>query len=102
MGTTSGVAFVFYGLKGMTEQLEKPMETDTEGFELFTIFRSMFAKLENAERVREECLQYLKNRKMEGVEVSEHLHDSFMDQCEQEMSTRSHVKKYVQNRQNLL
>ena len=39
----AGISFIFYGLKLMTEELEKPMDKSSQGFDLYTIFRSMFA-----------------------------------------------------------
>jgi len=78
-GTTIGMAFVFYGLNAMTEQLEDPVAQHQQGFDLTTIFQAMFEKMDKEEAVRSECIEFLQMQKAMGKKVDEDLHDQFED-----------------------
>jgi len=79
-GTTMGMAFVFYGLNAMTEQLEDPVALHEQGFDLNHIFQSVFAKLGRDEAIRVSCMQFLREKKEDACEVNDELHARFVEQ----------------------
>merc|ERR1719384_1814723 len=77
--TTIGMAFVFYGLNAMTEQLEDPVLQAGQGFNLSLTFRRMFAELEREEAVREECASFLLEERRDCAELTDELHKHFVE-----------------------
>jgi len=75
--TTVGMAFVFYGLNAMTEQLEDPVLHRGQGFNLSLTFRKMFADMDRDELVRDYCERFLHEKRSEGMAVTDELHDMF-------------------------
>lgn len=73
--TTAGMAFVFYGLNSMTQQLEDPFHDHGSGFNLALTFRKTFADLRAEESLRERCRAFLDQA---GREPSNALHDEFV------------------------
>merc|ERR1712023_161277 len=76
-GTTMGMAFVFYGINAMTEQLEDPVAAHEQGFDLHHIFKAVFDKLGRDEAIRARCVQFLRTKKeQEECEINEELHET--------------------------
>jgi hypothetical protein len=105
-GTTMGMAFVFYGLNAMTEQLEDPVAAHEQGFDLAHIFKSMFDKIGRDEAIRTRCLQFLRSHKRKDTFINDQLHETFVEECLQDdglqeygLHARGNVRKH--NRQNV-
>lgn len=77
--TTMGIAFVFYGLNTMTEQLENPILQPGQGFNLERTFQKMFADMEGEEIVREKCEKFLAVEKEQSLEITEEQHKRFVE-----------------------
>jgi len=82
--TTAGMAFVFYGLNALTEQLEDPVQQKGQGFNLPDTFRVMFEDLDYDEVVRTRCNEFLRSSKEAGAAIDEELHKKFEEEIELE------------------
>lgn len=104
-GTTVLMAFVFYGLNAMTEQLEDPVAAHEQGFDLGNIFRAVFEKLTRDEAIRVRCMEFLREQKRQNREITDELHGNFVQEClaaddSQQKDEENPVRKV--NRQSLI
>eukprot|EP00747_Dinoflagellata_sp_TGD_P048431 gnl/TRDRNA2_/TRDRNA2_145604_c0_seq1.p1 gnl/TRDRNA2_/TRDRNA2_145604_c0~~gnl/TRDRNA2_/TRDRNA2_145604_c0_seq1.p1 ORF type:complete len:529 (+),score=86.23 gnl/TRDRNA2_/TRDRNA2_145604_c0_seq1:68-1654(+) len=78
-GTTLGMAFVFYGLNSMSQQLEEPFNKHGAGFNLGLTFQKAFNDLDEEEKCRERCRVFLRRALDKGCRITELLHDEFVN-----------------------
>eukprot|EP00811_Abedinium_folium_P031382 NODE_5105_length_1807_cov_15.792262.p1 GENE.NODE_5105_length_1807_cov_15.792262~~NODE_5105_length_1807_cov_15.792262.p1 ORF type:complete len:475 (+),score=106.66 NODE_5105_length_1807_cov_15.792262:132-1556(+) len=83
ISTTLGMAFVFYGLTAMTEQLEDPILHKGQGFNLALTFEVLFKNLDREDTIREQSMAYVSMKKRAGIDISEKLHEEFVEMMSQ-------------------